>query len=489
MKGILKGTICVLTGLIIAEVINLLNLSNHISFVVSIFVTTLLSFIINKKDKHLNTNDVITVEKTDIENNNKLTAMELSNTSKDMYIAKNKLYDLSKDIHLASKEVLNLVEKDNSNLSLINHEISSITREVKEINNSANRTKELSVDNIKTVKEGGQTIKRAVDTFKDLIKTYKGFALAKNNLDESSKKIYSITDYINEIADQTHLLSLNASIEAARAGEAGRGFLVVANQIKKLADQSKGFSSNIKFIVDEIQKSINDMENIAQESEEKINATEKALGRIMDVLDGVEKSADILDKDIDNIIKGTFSIIKSSDKAINTSKELSQSHEETYASIEEIASDIEMQWKIIEQLNSIAEAVAKVTDEFVSKNIDENLEKDIIKKCLKVRDYLGDKSQSSLKQLCKETGVDDVYYANSQGIFEHGSTSDAIGLNIFELDKRYISFSKSDKEIEIYPLTRRLDTGELYKFVAVKRKDKNGIISVGISVKKILNQF
>ena len=74
------------------------------------------------------------------------------------------------------------------------------------------------------------------------------------NLNERSNEIHSIVGLITSISEQTSLLSLNASIEAARAGEHGKGFAIVADEVKKLAEQSKGSAEQIKSLIDYIQK-------------------------------------------------------------------------------------------------------------------------------------------------------------------------------------------------------------------------------------------
>jgi len=74
-------------------------------------------------------------------------------------------------------------------------------------------------------------------------------------LDKKAEDIYHITEIITNIADKTNLLSLNASIESARAGEAGKGFGVVANEIRKLASESKTSAENIEKIISELKAS------------------------------------------------------------------------------------------------------------------------------------------------------------------------------------------------------------------------------------------
>src|SRR5208283_131969 len=76
-------------------------------------------------------------------------------------------------------------------------------------------------------------------------------------LSERAQAIENIMSTVQDLADQSHLLAVNASIEAARAGEYGKGFSVVAQEIKALADQSKGSTGQIKTILDDIRRRIN----------------------------------------------------------------------------------------------------------------------------------------------------------------------------------------------------------------------------------------
>lgn len=105
-------------------------------------------------------------------------------------------------------------------------------------------------------------------------------------------KIRAAVDLITSIAEETNLLSLNASIEAARAGEQGRGFAVVAGQIQKLAEQSNESAGSIADIIGELLKDsensvhiMEEVQEIMNEQQEKLQATRR---QFMEVGDGIE---------------------------------------------------------------------------------------------------------------------------------------------------------------------------------------------------------
>ncbi|MDZ5474044.1 globin-coupled sensor protein [Bacillus sp. 31A1R] len=129
------------------------------------------------------------------------------------------------------------------------------------------------------------------------------------SLKSISGKIITMTKGIEDIADQTNLLALNASIEAARAGEEGRGFAVVATEVRKLAENSKSMSSQIKSLIDDSDHQINDLLKLLSSMNE---STQQSKTKIQDVKTGLltvkmemEQYLDMFDRnklDLDTIV-------------------------------------------------------------------------------------------------------------------------------------------------------------------------------------------
>jgi methyl-accepting chemotaxis protein len=140
------------------------------------------------------------------------------------------------------------------------HQVATASEEmsqtVEDIARNATGIAETAAQAAKTAKEGGTTVEAAIKEVGEIASTVEESANHIASLSELSKKIGDIINIINDIADQTNLLALNAAIEAARAGEHGRGFAVVADEVKKLAERTTGATSEVSGIIREIQNNV-----------------------------------------------------------------------------------------------------------------------------------------------------------------------------------------------------------------------------------------
>lgn len=174
-------------------------------------------------------------------------------------------------------------------------------------------------------------------------------------LKESSKSIENILGAINEIAEQTTLLSLNASIEAARAGEAGRGFAVVAGEIRKLAEQSVKSADEIRKIVADINDKTNDTVNIARKAEDIVDVQDKSLKRAEEVFGHIQSQFGELISNLDEITNGVDTIAEAKVHTIDSIQSISAVSQQTAAASEEVTETASKQLERVEQLNIAAE--------------------------------------------------------------------------------------------------------------------------------------
>lgn len=171
----------------------------------------------------------------------------------------------------ASEEMTANIRQVGGSLGQVNEEVSSIAGAVKELNLSLRNVRELclNANNQSTEADGRATTAMQV----------------MEKLSDSAKDIGGVVKLINNIADQTNMLALNASIEAASAGEAGKGFAVVANEVKELARQTMAATQMISERIDEIQKNSQDASVSAQMIVELIHAINKVSDQITQAVD------------------------------------------------------------------------------------------------------------------------------------------------------------------------------------------------------------
>lgn len=174
------------------------------------------------------------------------------------------------------------------------------------------------------------------------------------DLKEKTGYIYKTVHSINEIAQQTNLLSLNASIEAARAGEAGRGFVVVAEEIRKLAGQSSKAAKEISGTIEKVQEQTKKTVSNAKRAEETLASQQNALNDTIQVFDKISDSVNGLFANIRVISEKIINMDSAKTDTLEAIESISATSEETAASASQLRINIEEQLKAVEHLNIAA---------------------------------------------------------------------------------------------------------------------------------------
>ena len=228
---------------------------------------------------------------------------------------------------------------------------------------------------MKTAETGAVTVGNAVESMNSLRVSVQESAQTIKLLGEYSGKIGNIVEAISAIADQTNLLALNAAIEAARAGEHGRGFAVVSEEVRKLAEQSATAAGEIRTLISDVlnqtEKAVESMNVGTELTEASVKAVGEAGSAFRDIVKQIDALTSKITLTADAIKKaesGNSQIIDSvkviNDAAIKFSRQtetISATTQELSASTEEIASSSR-------QLADMAEDLDKAIQTFKLRN-------------------------------------------------------------------------------------------------------------------------
>jgi methyl-accepting chemotaxis protein len=175
------------------------------------------------------------------------------------------------------------------------------------------------------------------DESEQIALTNKNLIESMNRLQEKTKAVQDIAEIINNISNQTNLLSLNASIESARAGEAGRGFAVVANQIRKLAEQTKDSTESISSILQELNRYAETATKTVSDTIQATNHQSELISNASESFNQINRNVSLLTEDIGNIDKMLLNLADANSTIVGNISQISATTEEVTASAEEAA--------------------------------------------------------------------------------------------------------------------------------------------------------
>jgi len=162
-----------------------------------------------------------------------------------------------------------------------------IAATAKQVSDNAGRVESLADNATVSSTEGQEAVSTAVEGMTQLKGQVQSIAEAMLELGENSQKIGGIIDIIDEISDQTNLLSLNAAIEAAGAGEAGKRFSIVANEVRRLADRTADATNQVKALIVQIQQATNSTIMLTEEGSKGVDAASSLVVNISEALEKI----------------------------------------------------------------------------------------------------------------------------------------------------------------------------------------------------------
>jgi methyl-accepting chemotaxis protein len=236
----------------------------------------------------------------------------------------------SEQISASTQEIASTSTSQSSEASNISELFKELSLAINSVAASAEEAAELSNDTVKTAREGGHVVQTSLEGMQAV-----NTKMAK--LEEDSRKIGDIIEVIDDIAEQTNLLALNAAIEAARAGEQGRGFAVVADEVRKLAERSGEATKEITTIIKVMQENTRQSVQAVSDSVAQSSKTGQAFDQIVEMVNNSSQKVNEIAAACEEEAAQAAEVMSSVESISASSEESAAASEETAATCQSLA--------------------------------------------------------------------------------------------------------------------------------------------------------
>lgn len=215
--------------------------------------------------------------------------------------------------------------------------VEEMTVSINQIADHANDAHKTSVESSALAHKGGEVIHDTVSEMNLIAESVKESSLLVQALSQQSEQISEVVKMIKEVAEQTNLLALNAAIEAARAGEQGRGFAVVADEVRKLAERTAKSTLEISSMIEKTHGGIRGALHSLQAGVERVNAGVAKAGQAGDAVTKINSGAQMLVGTVNDISAALKEQSAASNEISRHVEKIAQMAEENHAAVDETA--------------------------------------------------------------------------------------------------------------------------------------------------------
>ena len=247
------------------------------------------------------------------------------------------------EILIASEEMSSGAIQQDQEITNTSSAVEQLTVSMKQVSNNAEASAEAARRALDAAEQGNRSVHDTLEGMQRIRASVQATAKRIKALGDRSLEISEIVNVINDITEQTNLLALNAAIEAARAGEAGRGFAVVADEVRKLAEHSRNATKDIAALIKAIQAETNDAVVVMEEGTKEVEIGARLAdqaGKALEAISTVVRQSAELVQEISlaskQQVRGTEGVANAMQIISNITRQTSQGARQTSRTVEQL---------------------------------------------------------------------------------------------------------------------------------------------------------
>ena len=288
---------------------------------------------------------------------------QVAASSQELYASGEQVGKAAEDVGSTILEIASGAEEQSIQIDSALSNLSNLIKQINEVNVSTDNMEKTTVQMIEEVTRGSKSVGESIDRINNLKDDTEGVSSVITDLGNTSNQIGQIIEIISGIAEQTNLLALNAAIEAARAGEAGKGFSVVADEIRKLAEESADASRRIAKLIVDIRKGVDTAVNKMDSSVKSVNSSVKAIKENGDIFSEINGQAERLKNIVADVTQSVKIMTGTSHDFENSMRQINETSQEFAANSEGVSASSEEQIALTESIVTSSKAMAVMSEE------------------------------------------------------------------------------------------------------------------------------